>query len=82
MRGGERPRLVSLNLAPGSVQGANLRSSDYQNPLPDGAGHDRTPQPALRLRRRCDGTSAQLVTNHCQDAVCQAPIVTSSCREA
>ncbi len=42
MRGGERPQLVPLNLVSGSAQDANLLASDYQNPLQDSAGHDRT----------------------------------------
>lgn len=37
-----RPQVVPHDLVSGSVQDANLRSSDYQNPLPDSAGHDRT----------------------------------------
>jgi hypothetical protein len=35
-------QLALLNLASGLVQGANLRASDYQKPLPDSAGHART----------------------------------------
>jgi hypothetical protein len=31
-----------MNLMSGSVQGTSLRASDYQNPLQDSAGHDRT----------------------------------------
>lgn len=42
VRGGERPRLTLLNLGSGSVQGGDLRSSYYHNPLPDSSGHDRT----------------------------------------
>ena len=42
VRGGERPRLASLNLVSGSAQDANLLTSDYQKPLPDNADHART----------------------------------------
>ena len=40
--GGERPRLAPHDLTSGSVQSANLRSSDYQDPLPNNAGHAQT----------------------------------------
>ena len=40
MRGGERPRWFRY-LCP-ALQYANLLTSDYEDPLPDSAGHDRT----------------------------------------
>jgi hypothetical protein len=41
VQGGERPQVVSLNLVSGSAQDANLLTSDYQDPLPNSAGHHR-----------------------------------------
>jgi hypothetical protein len=40
--GAASARVGSLNLASGSAQDANLPTSDYQEPQPDGAGYDRT----------------------------------------
>jgi hypothetical protein len=41
VRGGERPRRFHY-LCPGPALDANLLTSDYQDPLPDSAGHART----------------------------------------
>jgi hypothetical protein len=43
VRGGERPRLALAEpVASGSVQGANLLASDYQDLPPTSTGHHRT----------------------------------------
>jgi hypothetical protein len=41
--GAASARVGYAELVSGSAQDANLRASDYQKLLPDGAGHDGTP---------------------------------------
>jgi hypothetical protein len=53
VRGGERPQVVPHHLVSGLMQGTNLRSSDYQNPLPHSAGHDRTVRLASTDASQC-----------------------------
>jgi hypothetical protein len=42
VQGGKFTQLVPLNLISRSAQDANLRASNYRDPLPDSAGRDRT----------------------------------------
>jgi hypothetical protein len=41
---GRRAPAIGSELMSDSVQDSDLRASDYQHPLPDSSGHDRTPR--------------------------------------